>query len=363
MPLKKYRRSPGGNYYLRGTVAGRSIHESTGTRDAARADAIRIRREAELLDRHAYGKAATLTFTEAALTYMQSGGEARYLGPILRHFGPDKLLSEIDNAEILKAEAALYPNAAAATVQRQLITPISAVVNMAAEDGLTSPRKFKRRKGDRIRTRWLTPEEAERLIEAAAELHPHIVPAIGIMLGGGTRAGEALTLEMRHFYPATGEAWIKEAKNGEPRMIRLPSRALDMVRSRPLPDAGVICLTPKGKPYVVGAGSGGQIAAAFGDAVEQAGLDRKEVTPHVLRHTWATWFYAQTHDFGGLLDFGGWKKADMAQRYRKIAPADLADRLRAHGWNFSQLGPMAGASEQKPAAPKTTQRPHLRVIK
>ena len=54
-----------------------------------------------------------------------------------------------------------------------------------------------------------------------------------------------------------------------------------------------------------------------------------------MRHTWATWFYAQTRDFGALLDQGGWAKADMANRYRKIAPDDLTDRLLAMGWNFS----------------------------
>jgi len=63
-----------------------------------------------------------------------------------------------------------------------------------------------------------------------------------------------------------------------------------------------------------------------------------DVTPHVLRHTWATWFYSQTRDFGGLLDLGGWRKADMAQRYRKIAPADLPARLMAHGWDYTQTG-------------------------
>lgn len=334
MPLKKFRRKAGANYYLRGTVAGVSVYESTGTSDAARADAIRIRREAEILDRRAYGKAATLTFAEAALAYMQAGGSTRFLAPILKHFGEATLVSEIDNAAIVAAEAKLYPNAAPATVNRQLITPISAIITMAAEEGLATPRKFKRRKGDRVRTRWLTPEEAEALIEAAAKSQPHILPALGLMLGGGLRSGEALAVDMAHFYPATGEAWIPDTKNGHPRMIRFPARALDLIRTQTLPDAGAICRTPKGRAYVQRENGGGQISAAFADAVSDAGLDPKDVTPHVLRHTWATWFYAQTLDFGGLLDIGGWRKSDMAMRYRKIAPGDLPARLLKHGWDF-----------------------------
>lgn len=355
MPLTKFRRKAGGNWYIRGTVQGVSIHESTGTSIAGQADAIRIRREAEILERGAFGKAQTLTFAEAALAYMNAGGEARFLGPILQHFGPDTMLAQIDNAAINAAAAALYPKSASSTINRQLITPVSAVINMAAEEGLATPRKLKRRKGENIRTRWLTPEEAEALISHAA---PHILPAIGFMLGGGCRCAEALGIEMKHFYPATAEAWLPDTKNGRPRMVQLPGRGLELVRALPLPDAGTICRTPRGRAYVQRANGGGQISAAFAKACTDAGLDPKEVTPHVLRHTWATWFYAQTKDFGGLLDLGGWQKADMAQRYRKIAPSDLAGRLRRAGWDFTMLGERAQA-ESVPAAQTTG----LRLVK
>jgi integrase len=350
--LKRYRRSAGGNWYLRGSIAGKPIHESTGTSVAGQAEAIRIRRENELLERHAFGKAQTLTLAEAALAYMNAGGEARFLGRILEYFGPDAMLGAIDNAEINRAALAIYPGAANATINRQLITPIAAVVNMAAAEGLAEPRRFKRRKGDTRRTRWLTPAEAEALIAAAPA---HILPALGFMLGGGCRCSEALGIDMAHFYPATGEAWLPDTKNGHPRMIALPRRALDLVRARPLPDLGAICRTPRGAPYVLRANGGGQISAAFAQACAGADLDPKEVTPHILRHTWATWYYAQTRDFGGLLDLGGWQKADMAQRYRKIAPASLAGQLFDLGWDFTTLGQASG--QDAPA------RPGLRVIK
>ncbi|WP_417723978.1 tyrosine-type recombinase/integrase [Salipiger sp.] len=361
MPLKKTRRTKAGNWYLRGSVAGVSIYESTGTSDAARAEAIRIRRESEILDRSAYGKAATLTFAEAALDYMRAGGESRYLAKILQHFGPDKLLAEIDNPALNDAAEAIYPTAAPATINRQLIVPVSAVVNLAAESGLTHYRKFRRRKGDRIRTRWLTPEEAEALLTAAAELQPHILPAIAFMLGAGCRAGEALSVTVARFYPATGEAHLPDTKNGHARMIRMPERARDLALARPLPETGAICRTPKGKAYKLNTGSGGQLAAAFAEAVIAAGLDRHDVTPHTLRHTWATWYYAQTKDFGGLLDLGGWQKSDMAQRYRKIAPADLGRRLLAHGWDFRTLGERIRPPSQDGTA--AAPAPVLQVIK
>lgn len=330
--LKLYRRKPTGPYYLRGTIAGVSIYESTGTDQKPGADLIRIKRETEIFERHVLGKAATITFAQAALTYLEAGGEARFLGKILEHIGPATKLSDIDTAAINKAANAIFPDCAPATINRQLITPISAVINMAANDGLTDYRKFKRRKTPKFRTRWLTPEEAERLLRAAS---PHLKPILYCLLGTGARTAEALSIEAQFFYPNTGEIWLPNVKNDHPRMIQLPPRALTAMIKSDLPQDGPIFLTPKGKPYIMRTNGGGQIAGAMRKACESADLG-PDVTPHTLRHTWATWYYSATRDFGGLMDLGGWQRAEMAQGYRKIAPADLAVRLAHHGWQFGQ---------------------------
>ncbi|MFG6535535.1 tyrosine-type recombinase/integrase [Sulfitobacter sp. 1A16787] len=330
--LKKFRRTKGKNYYIRGTVAGCNIYESTGTSNAAQAEQYRLRREREIITRHTQGRAATLTFAEAALAYLESGGESRFLAPLLHHFGPDTLAADIDNAAANSAAAALYPDAAPGTINRQVITPLSAVLHYIADDTGTPARRLRRRKGDKARLRWITPEEAERLLDCAA---PHLLPVLGFLLGGGCRTSEALQITPQLYYPRTGEAYLPETKNGHPRMIQLPPRARDLVQSRPWAEVGPICRTPKGAAYVIRENGGGQVSGAFRKACTAAGLGA-DVTPHTLRHTWATWFYAQTKDFGRLLDLGGWQKADMAMRYRKAAPADLGARLWAHGWDFSQ---------------------------
>lgn len=38
------------------------------------------------------------------------------------------------------------------------------------------------------------------------------------------------------------------------------------------------------------------------------------------------------------MDLGGCSEPRTAVRYRKIAPDDLADRLFAHGWDFTETG-------------------------
>lgn len=334
MPLTLFRRKARGPYYARGTIAGHRIYESTGLSRRADAQAWAIRRETEILQRHALGEKATLTFAEAAQEYIIAGGETRFLVPILDHFGPDTRVAEIDNGTLIKAAAALYPDASPATINRQLIGPVSAVINQAAENGRADPRKFRRLKARGARTRWLAPAEAEKLLDAAA---PHLVPILAAMLGTGCRASEALGALVSNWHATTGEIWLPETKNGHPRMVQMPARARDMILAAGVPEQGRLFRTPKGAPYVMRTNGGGQIQTAFNQARDAAGLGQ-DVTPHVIRHTWATWFYAATHDYGRMLDLGGWRTSSTAERYRKIAPADLGEKVLAAGWDFTRLG-------------------------
>ncbi|MES2814489.1 MAG: tyrosine-type recombinase/integrase [Pseudomonadota bacterium] len=345
MPLKLHRR--GAIFYLRGTVAGQRLYESTGLDDRKAADVLRARREKEIIERAAYGRSATISFAEAALTYLQSGGEARYLGPILQAVGPKFRLVDMSNDQVNRLAQLLYPTAAPATINRQLVTPISAVVNMAADDDLCPARRFRRRPGDNARIDWLTPEQAEAAFSVAGERGRRL---LAFMLGTGCRASEALRLERADLHLDTCEAWVAEAKNDDPRMVRYPLRTRAVLATGWLPDLGCIFRTPKGLPYRLrgddGRGLGGQVKGEMDRIRAAAGIPC--LTPHVLRHTWATWYYAQTRDFGGLMDLGGWKKADMANRYRKIAPADLGQRLLAHGWDFRA----GGAKDVQGAVPQ-----------
>ncbi len=344
MPLKLTRRNGSGNYYLRGNVAGSNIYTSTGTSDRAAAEAIRIRTEAQALKRASLGRKATVTFAEAALNYLNSGGEGRFLPPILNHFGAGTLLHEIGNAAINTAAAALYPNAQPATINRQLITPVSAILRMAAEDGLCYPVRLRRRTVSANVTRWLTPEEFEAF---AAEFTPHLAQIVGFMIGTGARVSEALSLQTATLYLATGQALLTKTKNGKSRMVRFPARSARMMQARELPTAGPVFTTDHGKPYETdriarsGKRDSASIKTAFNRARAAAGLAAsgpEKVTPHTIRHTWATWHYAQNRDFGQLLDLGGWSSADVANIYRKIAPDDLAERLLAHGWDYRTAG-------------------------
>lgn len=89
-------------------------------------------REHELLQESIHGDPAVRTLAEAALSYMAAGGERQHVDPLLVHFGEKTLIASIGQAEIEAAALKLYPGAAPATQNRNVYTPMSAILHHAA---------------------------------------------------------------------------------------------------------------------------------------------------------------------------------------------------------------------------------------
>jgi hypothetical protein len=134
MPLALVRR-PKSPYWI---IRGIRIEESTGVGDKKLAEEIRAKRESEILEQAIYGRRATATFAEAALSYLENGGAKRFLEPVIKHFGVTPL-ARIDQEAIDKGARKLYLNAAPATRNRQFYTPVSAVLAHGARRGWCSP--------------------------------------------------------------------------------------------------------------------------------------------------------------------------------------------------------------------------------
>jgi hypothetical protein len=163
--LKLVRRPNSPYWIIRGSVAGSRFEESTGTVDKKLAEEIRSAREAGIHKERVYGKAATSTFAEAALSYMEGGGSKRFLLPIIDHFGTTPL-AKIDLASIESAATKLFPNGSPPTRNRQVFTPAIAVIRHGAKRGMCALPVIERPKQPKGRIRWLTPDEAEGLIAA-----------------------------------------------------------------------------------------------------------------------------------------------------------------------------------------------------
>src|SRR5690349_23683699 len=132
MPIRIVRRPKSPNWIIRGTLRGVRVEESTGTDKRKIAEEIRAKREAEILAQSIYGRRATVTFAEAAVSYLENGGNKRFLGRAIRHFGTTPL-AKIDQDAIDVGARKVYPNASAATRDRQFYTPVSAVLKHATK--------------------------------------------------------------------------------------------------------------------------------------------------------------------------------------------------------------------------------------
>jgi integrase len=85
---------------------------------------------------------------------------------------------------------------------------------------------------------------------------------------------------------------------------------------------------PKGAEYVF-ARSGGDpyrsIRTTFQTACRKAGL--KDVTPHVLRHTFASRLAMAGVDPRTIQELGGWSSLEMVERYTHLGPTHKAEAV------------------------------------
>jgi hypothetical protein len=167
MPLKLVppRKGFSKNYRVRGTHRGQYVDRTTKTPEKRLAQKFLDQTERDI-ERGEFSAADPLTFAAAALAYLDADGENRFLTPIVNHFGPDTALADVDQIAVDRCAAALYPSATAATRNRQVYTPVVAVLRHAGVERIM--RRPKGAQGKR-RLRWLWPEDAARLIDAATE--------------------------------------------------------------------------------------------------------------------------------------------------------------------------------------------------
>ena len=330
MPLKLVKRHGSDRWYIRGTVRGVIVDESTKVADKALAEAVRAKREWEIVTRQIGGNRAVATFLEAAVSYLENGGEARYVKPLIDYFKTTPL-AQIGQAEVETCARRLAGGCASSTVNRRIFTPMSAIMTHAAKRKLCDKPAFERPSQPRGRVRWITFEEADRLVASCA---PHLAPLVTFMLFTGCRIGEALALDWRDVDLSRAHASFLDTKNGDRRGTPLHPRAVATLAELPH-RTGTVFRRPDKRPYAPKDEGGGQIKRAFAGACRRSGID--DFHPHDCRHTWATWHYAANRDLGALMALGGWRTVAMVMRYAHVNASNLAPGVMRLGENPGTL--------------------------
>jgi integrase len=339
---KKRPKSP--FWILRGTVDGRRVEVSRKWNTAA--DARRAIPEILAEFRQAcdadQAPQSIVTVDDAIRLYRELKPRARFLDSMARYFA-GMAVASINNAEMRRAANALYPGASPATIRRQLYTPMKAALNAAAKEDMCAVPRLNSPVGGARRTDFFVPAQADAVITSlAGERNGFLAPLVTFLFGQGCRLGEALTLDGTDVHLDFRMAVLRDTKNGEERRITLVPRVIAALSTLPTVGvSGALFRRLDGLEFRVGKDNGGQIAQPFKRAVQAAGLDPDRFTPHVCRHSWATWFHAQTRDVLRLKDEGGWKSGEW-QRYTKLGTPDLGAAALRHGWNFSLPGENRG---------------------
>lgn len=346
MPIKLIRITGRPNFYLRGTIRGRSVFETTGTADQAAAEEIRIKKEAEILHESIHGKRLTKSFAEAADAYLSAPGASenveRFILPLDEHFGR-KMLHEITQDEIDAYVRLRYAGKASATVLRNVVTPLTAVLNFAARRKWCDAPSFERPADSRGSERWASYDEASALLSAAA---PHIQPLLLTFLYTAARMSELLDLVWDDVDLDRRWAVFRDTKNDTSRGVPLHAAVVAELGALPRSKADPhVFLTPAGERYFdSGREAGGQIKSAWRGACVRAGLARWDyepgnfrarklvwiadrIVPHHLRHTCATWLLMAGVDTRTRDEILGHKPGEMGPRYAHVPVPRLVDAI------------------------------------
>lgn len=333
------------HWHIRGTIrtAGKShrVRESLGlpaSRPREEAEALRIRRENELLNTAVYGTKPTVTWSQAALGYLEHRRpgmtDVRYIAHITDYFR-DTPMADITPAGISGYMKRHHCNKKPSTANRYL-NSLSAILHYArrmrwldAVPHIERPKNM----GDTQVDKWLEHEEADLLVSCYA---PHLQPLAIFLCCTGCRIGEAVALKWTEIdlTPGRERTAFLNTKNGDNRGVPLHSwaaEALGLLSHR----RGHVFLTNRGVPYADRNGEyGGQIKSGHSSAKRRAAKILEKINPerasyirqwrvHDWRHHCASHHAMNGTPDRTMMELFGWKDPRMVRRYAHLSPEHL----------------------------------------
>mgnify|MGYP001218825616 CR=1 FL=1 len=204
-------------------------------------------------------------------------------------------------------------------------------------DGLKMPR------ADNARIRYLTPDEADRLLEALKQRSRTWWRLAMISLHTGMRIGEILGLRGSDIDLSAQVVHVRDAKAGS-RMAHMTD-AVAAVFAEAMPNAmnEMLFCSKEGKPLRVT-----DTSNTFSKVVKELGFNegvtdrRQQVVFHTLRHTFCSWLAIRGVPLYTIGELVGHGSLEMTKRYSHLCP-DTRRQAINHVEIMSQNGktPMA----------------------
>lgn len=324
----------GKTWWVRFTPAsGQQIRRSAKTTNKQQAQEFLDRLKADYWRVQQLGDKPKRQWQEAVERWLQEkkGIKTTYINDVrcLRWLHPflfDKYLDEINRDDVDQIiQARLAEGVKNATVNRMMET-MRAILRKAEKDWewidkathvpmLPEPKR---------RIRWLTKEEADRLL---VELPEHLAEMVRLTLATGLREANVTQLQWSQVDIGRACAWIHPDQSKSRKAIPVPLNAdalavLERQKKGQECNVSSFVFLFRGKPVKKAN------TKAWRDTLTRVGIE--EFRWHDLRHTWATWHIQQGTPLYVLQELGGWAGPEMVQRYAHLSAEHLkmyADQL------------------------------------
>jgi integrase len=317
-----------------GRLSHREVERGLGAVTLAEA-----REKARLLEREVHDKASRLPeapkgafiFADAARTYLESGGERRFLAPIVEAIGAMPV-DEIDQDVVNRIAREIYPGRTPGTINRQLFTPILAVLGMPANAKRCPPPLLTRPRGHDKAPALEIPDEA--WFDA---IMPVMSPKLRALVTCLTLHGRRVSDYIKRT-PADVDTvhWIlsiPDTKTRVPFEVRLADAAIDAIKDMWLEQQREDAERAlKGKPplkrrWLFGTALRSNIARDLRAAAKKAGV-RYFSTHPIGRHSFATRLLREGKSLKFVKDAGGWATIKMvADRYGHLEKREVDEEV------------------------------------
>lgn len=178
----------------------------------------------------------------------------------------------------------------------------------------------------------LSPEEQRRLLEGFNTRYPtplRNLCMVRVMLEAGLRVGEVVALKPEHLDMTTCKLVVREGKGAKDRVLWVGDGLRDLI--------GEWLGRRPESPWLFPTRDGGQVSTRYVRAMVKRMARRADVaeadrvSPHTLRHTFATDLYAETTNLRLVQKALGHSDISTTQIYCHVHDADLEEALRRVG--------------------------------
>ena len=333
MPYKR----PGSKiWYAEITDArGQRVRRSTGTSDKREAEEVEAKWRSEARRERLFGERPPITFEELAVAYLKHVRGKRSIQrdkdaiKRLRESFTGRDMNNLDAGAInaykeRRGREGMSPS----TVNRELAV-LSSAINVANRElghQITNVLTGRKHRGVTHRVRWITHEEARRLIEDCRDSKTeYLADFVVFGLNTGMRKQEILGLEWSRVDLANRLIYLRPEDTKGKRSVGIPTNAA--VRSVLTARLEQRMRSSNPSPWVFHKGGSrvGDVTNGFRLACKRAGIE--DFHPHDLRHTCAAWLVSAGVPLSEVRDLLGHSSVTVTERYAHLCPGRVREAV------------------------------------